>query len=374
MSGGYQKYLRNVIPRMAAHRETDAILCASPKSLNVQEWFEPIANVKFIDCKPFRFLRHNPDPQLRGYLKKFRPDVIFIPLERYVRFEETPVVNMVRNMEPLSLLFFDNNPFIQKVINLAQYRIVKHAVIKSQRTIAVSGFVREFLVKKWNAPNDKIGLVYYGIEILGNGDFRRPDLVPKSWKGEFLFTAGSIRPARGLEDVLWAMRHLHNKSQDISGLVIAGSATSRMMKYRKQLEDGIQTQNLSSKVCWAGELNEKEMIWCYRNCKLFVMTSRVESFGMVACEAMAQGCICISADNPCLPELFGDAAIYYPAKDGDALAGVIRNVLTWDNHQRNKAYERARKRAAEFSWDVCAEKTIAELAKAAKDFNSLESR
>jgi glycosyltransferase involved in cell wall biosynthesis len=82
---------------------------------------------------------------------------------------------------------------------------------------------------------------------------------------------------------------------------------------------------------------------------------------------MSHGCVCISADNPCLPELFGDAAIFYPPKDGQALAEAIQTVLAWDNNQRKLTSEKAKKRAAEFSWDVCAERTVAELARAIKN-------
>ncbi|MBT9145644.1 MAG: hypothetical protein DDT42_01519 [candidate division WS2 bacterium] len=84
---------------------------------------------------------------------------------------------------------------------------------------------------------------------------------------------------------------------------------------------------------------------------------------------MSHGCICISADNPCLPELFGYAAVYYPPKDEKALADSIKTVLAWGADKRKAMSEKAKKRAAEFSWDVCAEKTVAALAKVAKDFN-----
>ena len=67
-----------------------------------------------------------------------------------------------------------------------------------------------------------------------------------------------------------------------------------------------------------------------------------------------------------MPEFFGDAAVYYPPKDGKALADAIKTVLAWDDNQRKAMSEKAKKRAANFSWDVCAEKTVAVLAKAAK--------
>jgi len=87
---------------------------------------------------------------------------------------------------------------------------------------------------------------------------------------------------------------------------------------------------------------------------------------MIAGEAMAYGCISIAADNPCLPEIFGDAAIYYTPKDGQDLAEAIKKVLSWNDHQCNEMSSRAKKRSSQFSWDICAEKTIYELKKAAE--------
>ena len=94
------------------------------------------------------------------------------------------------------------------------------------------------------------------------------------------------------------------------------------------------------------------------------MTSRVESFGLIAGEAMAHGCVCISSDSPCLPEIFGDAAVYYPLKNGKLLAEIIKSLTEWDNHQREETSERARDRAAEFSWDITVDRLLAEFKKA----------
>ncbi len=40
MSGGYKKYLQNVIPRMARHNDVEAILCASPDSISVDHVYD----------------------------------------------------------------------------------------------------------------------------------------------------------------------------------------------------------------------------------------------------------------------------------------------------------------------------------------------
>lgn len=367
MSGGYKKYLQNVLPRMAAHPDVESLLCASPPSINIRDWFEPFFNVEFVNCKPYRFLGLGADLELNRYLREFSPDVIFIPTERHFRFKNIPVVNMIQNMEPFGSNI-DGNPFKEKVRQWIQVVDAKRAIKKSDRVIAVSKFVRDFLVQKWKIQSEQIRIAYYGIDLPENKG-QRPSLIPKGWEGQFLFTAGSIRPARGLEDVLYALNHLFDKSSNILGLVIAGETTSNMMRYKKKLEDWIKTHNLSSRVCWVGSLNDQEMAWCFQNSLAFVMTSRVESFGMIAGEAMSHGCICIAADNPCLPEIFGDAAVYYSPKNEKALAEAIQTTLSWDDIKQKEMSEKAKRRAAGFSWDICAERTVVELAKAVRGFN-----
>lgn len=365
MSCGYRKYLYNIIPRIAVHPDVEAILCASPASINVKDWFHLLPNVKFINCRQFRFFRYFPDQDLKLQLEKFSPDVIFVPVERYFCFNDAPVVNMIQNMEPL-VYSNKGNPLSEKLKNWLRARASQMAIKKSDRIIAVSEFVKDFLIERFSIPSYKIGIVYHGIDVPKENDCLKPSSIPKSWEGKFLFTAGSIRPARGLEDILWAMKHLVSQNIQVSGLVIAGETDPRMIAYQKKLKNWIQMHNLSYKVCWTGSLNEKEMNWCYKNCCVFIMTSRVESFGQIALEAMSHGCACVSADNPSLPEIFADAAIYYPPKDGRALAKAMQSVIGWDTQQRKKISEQSRERAAKFSWDVCAEKTITELAKVTK--------
>jgi glycosyltransferase involved in cell wall biosynthesis len=349
------------------HPEIEAILCVSPINLNIGGLLAPISNVEFIGCPPSGLIRHSIDPELKTNLEKFSPDVIFIPVERYFHFNKIPVVNMVQNMEPLAGVN-EKNPISEWVKNWFRAYYANRAIKKSDRVIAISEFVKEYLVKQLDILENKIGLVYHGIESSKNSAVIRSPIIPTDWEGKFIFTAGSIRPARGLEDVLWAMYYLSSAGEKFIRLVIAGDTGSNMVAYKNKLKRWVEKHGLVDRVCWAGNVGEDEMRWCYNNCSLFIMSSRVESFGQIALEAMSQGCICISADNPCLPEIFKNAAVYYPPKDSQSLAKVIKSVFSWDSSQRERMSELARNRAAEFSWDICAERTVAELTRVIKNF------
>jgi len=366
ISGGYKKYLRNILPRMAKNSEIENILCATPSSIDIQSWFRLLPKVKFITCQPFKRMFYRPDNELEESLKRFSPDIIFMPVARYFKYNRVPIVNMIQNMEPFAENI-DKNSLTDKFRLYIQRLVARRAIKKSDRIIAVSEYVKEFLLNKWNVPEEKIGLVYHGIESPLIRERVRPNNIPKDWEGNFLFTAGSIRPARGIEDILGAMKSLMLDKRNIKGLVIAGETELRMIPYRRKLEEWIKMNNLSSKVCWAGKLSEKEMSWCYKNCKVFVMTSRVESFGMIAGEAMAHGCVCISSDSPCLPEIFGDAAVFYLHNKVELLAEAIKSVSEWDNHRCGEASKNARERAAEFSWDITVDRLLAEFKKVTKN-------
>ena len=143
---------------------------------------------------------------------------------------------------------------------------------------------------------------------------------------EFLFTAGSIRPARGLEDLVEALPGLSGRSLP-STVVIAGRSDSGTSGYQKALTERARQLGVANRIVWAGSLGEAEMVWCFRHCAAFVMTSRVEACPNVVLEAMSQGCACVSADGPPMPEFFGDTAVYYRAGDAAGLTRGLEQLL-----------------------------------------------
>lgn len=362
ISEGYKKYLLNIIPRMSIHHEVETILCVAPESINMEDWLIPSQNVYFAKCKPFKLLTYGTDTQLRYHLEKFEPDVILVPTGYKFCFKKIPVVNMIQNMEPFITNIY-GNPLGEMLKTCLQGIIIKNGIKKANGVIAISKFVQDFIVGYWKIPKERTSLIYHGINIEEKLNGQKPKVLPKEWYGKFIFTAGSIRPARGLDDLLLAMKPLLLWEKEPINLVIAGESGYRMTRYQKKLKYWIQKNNLSKNIYWVGSLNGNEMKWCYRNCSAFIMTSRVEACPNIALEAISYGCIVIAADNPPLPEIFKKSAIFYPPKDDKALAGVIKNVLTWDSAQRKLMFEKAIERAADFSWDECAKRTVAVLAK-----------
>ena len=85
-SGGYQKYLNEILPRMASHADITALFCALPEPVRLPYSFKKIFNLTIVKCKPYHPLKFFKDQELNTSLMIFKPDVIFVPLERYFQF------------------------------------------------------------------------------------------------------------------------------------------------------------------------------------------------------------------------------------------------------------------------------------------------
>jgi glycosyltransferase involved in cell wall biosynthesis len=111
-------------------------------------------------------------------------------------------------------------------------------------------------------------------------------------------------------------------------------------------------------------LRAAQLATVYRNAEAFVFPSLYEGFGFPLLEAMSHGVPAIAARSSSLPEIGGDAALYFEPGDAGELEEQLRRLLG-DEVLRNELIDRGRRRAAEFQWERAASETLAVLRRAA---------
>lgn len=343
VSGGFRKYIQRLIPLLRAHPDVERVaLFVPPQMAAAGDATWPVRD----EMTGFRTLKRS--------IAQTNPDVVFIPTARALRVGDKPVVTMVRNMEPLEVPF-GGNTVAEGLKNVVRARAARGAARRSDRVIAVSRHVRQFIVDHWDIPEERIGTVYHGID--ATHAITRPESIPE---GRFLFTAGSIRPARGLEDVIVALKTL----PDDVRLVIAGSVDRGAEHYDVKMRSLAEQHGVSSRIVWAGHLDAASVAWCFAHAAAFVMTSRAEACPNIVLEAMANRALSVSTDHPPMPEFFEDAALYYRERNADDLGAKLREALALTSDAREQLQEKSQTRASQFTWDATARATVEELKKA----------
>ncbi len=354
LSGGYRKYLDQVVPRLARDPRCGRLSVYLPETVGspvdtggavIEHW--PVGEHR----RGFRWVRER--------LVAAVPDVILIPTARKLMAGRIPVVTMVRNMEPLRVPFRGNSA-VECMKNVARHFAAWRACQGVARVIAVSNHVKDFLTTRWGVPGERIGVVYHGVGDAGDGlGDKLPAVLSGGPPGEFLFTAGSIRPARGLEDALGALPELQRRFPGLR-LFVGGVATPDAARYEVRMRGLVRVLGIERSVVWLGALGAGEMAWCFRNCRAFLMTSRAEACPNTLLEAMSHGCGIISTDCPPMPEFAGEGALYYSRESAAQLAARVGEELT-DETSSGRRRRTAREIARRFTWDKTAAETIAQL-------------
>ena len=94
----------------------------------------------------------------------------------------------------------------------------------------------------------------------------------------------------------------------------------------------------------------------YRHAATFVMPSLYEGFGLPILEAMSNDCPVCCSNAGSLPEVAGDAALYFDPRDTEQICSAIRQVVD-DSSLREKLLQRGHRRLDAFSWSQCSEAT-----------------
>jgi glycosyltransferase involved in cell wall biosynthesis len=135
-------------------------------------------------------------------------------------------------------------------------------------------------------------------------------------------------------------------------VVVAGAANARLFRDVPLRGDRMK---------FLGFVADEDLGALYKHAAWFLFPSLYEGFGLPALEAMANGCPVIAADAGSLPEVCGDAALYFEATDARALAALLQSLVGREDI-RDRVRSNARPRLERYTWTANARILLDEVA------------
>jgi glycosyltransferase involved in cell wall biosynthesis len=282
-------------------------------------------------------------------------DVFFAPAHYSPRFYNGPLVVTVHDVS----YFYYPSEFLKKdLFKLRNW--TKYSVDRARKVIAVSKTTKKDIIHWYGLDDAMVEMVYNG--------FEKPDAKPTGSdalsrlglkKNGYLLYVGTIQPRKNIATAVKALKRLNDAGNSLK-LVVTG----RKGWLYKDLYALVDELSLHDDVLFTGYLPDEDVAALYKSALCFVMPSFYEGFGIPILEAMSYGCPVIASIQSSLPEIGGDACLYFDPDREQELSEKI--IQLRDNAElRKELIGLGKKRVAGFSWDSCAERTLAVLTAAA---------
>jgi glycosyltransferase involved in cell wall biosynthesis len=169
----------------------------------------------------------------------------------------------------------------------------------------------------------------------------------------FLIHVGTIEPRKNLTRLVEALQILRDGGLTLPLVVVGGKGWLYDEFFHR-----LESLAVRDAVHFPGYVPAADLPLLYNAATLAVVPSVYEGFGLPVLEAMACGTPVIASQASSLPEIGGEAAVYFDPYDVEAMAGAIRAVWT-DTEGRIEMRQRGLVQAARFSWERAAAETLA---------------
>jgi glycosyltransferase involved in cell wall biosynthesis len=216
----------------------------------------------------------------------------------------------------------------------------KTAASRGHQLFTVSEFSRSRLCDVLGVSSDKFAIASCGADHICRIDEDRRifERFPHLLSERFVLSVGSHAPHKNFAMIdRLAARY---PTTGVRFVVVGGSGAKPF--------PGTQCDRTSFLAL--GRVSDGELKALYRNATCFVFPSVYEGFGIPALEAMLMECPVVASNRSSLPEICGDAAVFFDPESVDDLQRALDSVLSCEA-TREKLRAAGLQRAQDFTWD-----------------------
>ncbi len=249
-------------------------------------------------------------------------------------------------------------PFFNWIIRTAYYFETYVITKRAKKIIVPSNYVKEDVIKTLKVDSSKIVVTH---EATSSSLIKRQlSLVEKQKTLErygllqpFLIYTGNVYPHKNIDLLIAAVaKHNFGKEVDLCLAIVCARSVFWERTNKKITDLGVE-----DRVKMLGYVEDKELSKLYSLALALVHPSKMEGFGLTGLEAMGVGLPVISSNTTSLPEVYGDACLYFDPTSEESLIEAIEKIIK-DSDLRIKLSKLGEIQAKKYSWSNTAKQTL----------------
>ena len=353
--GRYVKNLINEISFVIAKKSLTITLFSNSKTLSVLK--KQYGN-KF-QYRQANFPHYSLKEQLffPATLYKSGVDLIHFPHFNIPLFYRGPFVvtihDLIKNYSRGSQTT-TRNPLLYQFKYRGYCQVLKYAIKKSQLIFVPSQFVKNDILENYAVPANKIVVTYEGVdEKLKNARPKNNQVFAKyKISKPYLLYVGSAYPHKNLPCLIEAIKIARQNHPHLTLVIVSARNV-----FLQRLHQKIKKAEAENFIKLTGFVSDEILNQLYQQATAFVFPSFSEGFGLPPLEAMQNNCPVISSNASCMPEIYGQAALYFDPHQPQEIVNQLDRLL--DNPALKKdIIKKGQIKTQQYSWQKMVEKTI----------------
>jgi glycosyltransferase involved in cell wall biosynthesis len=253
-------------------------------------------------------------------------DLLFCPF--FLTFFYDPRVPMVCNIRDLNHLY--NPQFFTPSDRAWRDRAFRESCRLADRLICISEFTRQTVLANSDLAPNRVITVHHRL----SNRLRRQDRLKMAnvldrlglFGNDFLlYPTVTFWPHKNHRVLFTAFEIFHARHPELAlKLICTGKPDTHMEDLQKE----ISRLGLEGRIVLPGLLSDDELAALFQSCRAMIFPSLFEGFGMPVLEAMAFGKPVLCSNVTSLPEVAGDAALYFDPREPQEIVNSIERVMS----------------------------------------------
>ncbi|MCK9378742.1 MAG: glycosyltransferase family 4 protein [Candidatus Moranbacteria bacterium] len=304
----------------------------------------------------YRWYTFSEQINMPRILRKYNLDLVHFPHFNVPLFYRKKFVITIHD---LILVHFPTirgttlNPFFYWFKFLSYRLVIKSAITRAEKIIAVSKFTKNDIEKHYPQARGKILVTYEACEDFcfiaseeGEKILQKYGIIKP-----YLLYVGNAYPHKNLDGLISAFFRLKQKISSLS-LVLVGKEDY----FYKKIRERVKREDIPG-VIFPGFIPDKDLDAVYYSSKAYVFPSLYEGFGLPPLEAMAKGAPVASSNQDCMKEILGDSALFFNGRcQADMEEKMCR--ICEDSKLRIELVKKGYQQIGKYSWKRMGEETL----------------
>jgi glycosyltransferase involved in cell wall biosynthesis len=353
-TGGSELYARRLIGALAASDDAPRLVVFAPNeaaaSLVAEPWAERVEIVRVpVDARNRVRRVLAEQTRLRRAAARARVRLLHNLFTTAPAFPGVPQVTTI--LDVIYKRFPDTHA---GVLTYGMRLLVPLAARRSRRVLTISQAAKDDIVNFLHMPSDLVDVTYLAPALSTADQVPAEEEVRRRLElgnEPIVLTVSAKRPHKNLERLFEAFLRVAAESRPT--LIVPGYPTFHEPALRARVE----ALGGSARIRFTGWLDDNLLDGLYRAASCFVFPSLAEGFGLPVLDALVRGTPTACSNASSLPEVGGDAVLYFDPTHVEEMTRAIERLLT-DEALRTRLREAGPEQARMFTWERTAQSTL----------------